>query len=244
MPIRPSRTLLFIAGENELEAFFGDCPKGKELIYDDWDYYEAPSLSIVHTGMGSINAACAAHSFIKKFRPNNCLQVGLSGAHVDSLKIGDILLGKDVKEFSRHTKAPSGKIIPRSHFIQRGKDITPMSHFPGDVHLLQACSSLLERNGLSFQEAIVGSADQFNRNPQFIDQIHSIFQTWCEDMESSAIAQVAKRLDTPFLTIRVISNNELTTHGKSEEGKQLSDIAFQKLTLLGQVFLQHFPHDI
>ncbi len=242
MQTMPFPTLVFIAGENELDSFFGDFPRGKEDNYDQWNYYITPSLMIVHTGMGAINAACAAHAFIKKFQPKNCLQIGLSGAHVKSLKIGDILLGNEVKEFSRHTKAPDGTIIPRPHFIQLGKETISVTQFPGDVQLLQTCSSLLEKNGLSFQKATVGSADQFNRDPNFIHQVHSTFQTWCEDMESSAIAQVAKRWNTPFLTLRIISNNELTKYGKSHDGKQFSDIAFQKLALLGQIILQQFPN--
>lgn len=237
-----SPTLFIIASEIELNAFYSNQARGNEGTLDNWIYYRHSGLIVVMSGMGTVNAACAAHAFIKEFNPKNCIQIGLSGAHKNSLRIGDILLGKEVKDFSRHNKTPEGDIIPRPHFIQQGKKAFPIKSFEADKTLYQTVESLFDEAQCPFQSAVIGSADQFNRNSQYIQKIQSIFGTWCEDMESAAVAQVTERWSVPYLAIRVISNNELTQEGKTEDGKRFNEIAFQRINLIGNLLLNHFDH--
>ncbi len=234
-------TFVFIAGEIEVDTFFGNFPKDLKRSYEHWDYYVTPRLWIIHTGIGAINAACAAYSFIKAFGPRGCVQIGFSGSHIPSLQIGDILLGKQVKSFSRHTKTAEGKIIPRPNIIQQNQVSVFQEQFLADSNLLKIVEHLLSVEQLPFQHAVVGGADQFNRDVEFIKKIQKAFGTWCEDMESAAVAQIAFQWTTPYLCLRIISNNEFTEDGKSQEGGIFQKVAFETLSQVGQVFLSHFP---
>lgn len=229
--------LLFIAGDVEIDALFQQLPRPEVIPFDGWNSWEIGPLTIIHTGIGAINAACAAHTTISQLNPDYCLQLGLSGAHLENLEIGEIILGTEVKSFSRHTKTASGEITPRANPIQIEKNCEWIPSFHGDPILLEAVKSQLSDDQLNFHQAIVGSADQFNRDPVFLKKIQSTFGTWCEDMESSATAHVAYRLKKPFLSIRVISNNELAAGGRSTDGKRFEELAFHQLGSVGRSLL-------
>lgn len=229
---------LFIAGDVEVDAFFGyQVPKDSKTL-DHWNYWRQHNLIILHTGIGALNAACAAYTSLKTFQPTVCLQIGLSGSHLEQLDIGAILLSKAIKNFSRHTKTATGDIQPRLNLIQMGGNCHTLESFEAEPELLKDVGELLKSHGFSFQEAVVGSADQFNRDPQFIQKIQNSYGTWCEDMESAAVAHAAFRWNIPFLSIRIISNNELTEQGQSVDGKRFEEKAFHQLTQLGQLLLQ------
>ncbi len=58
----------------------------------------------------------------------------------------------------------------------------------------------------------IGSADQWNRELDRINWLHQTYGTSVEEMETSAVALVAKAYDIPFLGVRIISNTD--QHGE------------------------------
>ena len=53
----------------------------------------------------------------------------------------------------------------------------------------------------------IGTSDTWNSEIDRIDRLHSIFGTYCEEMEAAAVAQIAKCFQVPYIAIRIISNN-------------------------------------
>ncbi|SDN73949.1 Phosphorylase superfamily protein [Psychrobacillus sp. OK028] len=59
-------------------------------------------------------------------------------------------------------------------------------------------------------EGKIGSADFWNREIDRIRWFHQNAGTCAEDMEAFAVAQVAKIFNIPYLSIRTISNSEVS----------------------------------
>lgn len=233
--------VIFIAGKKEVEAFFVDKIPEEKYSYQGWNYWSLPNFMVVHTGMGSINAACAAHAFLSHFNCSASIQIGLAGAHLESLRIGDILIGIKTKDYSSCDITKEGKLFPRAKSIQIENKEDQVIEFTADFNLKNIIAQLFELADVKFQNAVIGSADQFNRDPNHIRKINQVFDTWCEDMESAPVAQVCYRLRKPHLSIRIISNNELCVGERTTQGQELSQKSFNILSQLGQLFIDKFP---
>lgn len=203
--------LFFLAGANELDAVLKSQKQSfQKAAYAGWTYYDISNCRIVHTGEGAMNAVCAASAFLEYCSPPFCLQLGFSGAHRSELNIEDLILGKKVTDFCRHTKTKTGSIEARSIPMQHEDDEELFSEYVTDSQLYARVKLVLKKHEEVFHEGVLGGADQFNKDPLFIEKIRNTYGTWCEDMESSAIAWAAHRRNTPHLSLRVISNNELS----------------------------------
>ena len=200
--------LLFMAGLVELESILDSQTEEFQKSYDGWNYYDRPNIKVIHTGMGAFNATCAANTFLKNFPSSGCLQIGFSGAHLPELGIGDIVLGTKVISFTSHTKTKEGTLSPRAVHVQRQGIGEEYSYFQIDPELSRRMKAILVQHKCDFHEGPLGGGDQFNRDPQFIQKIQRTFGTYCEDMESAAVAYAAARWNSPYLGIRIISNND------------------------------------
>ena len=232
-------TCIVIASDIEATAYFNHQFPSSNLV-EDWLFYSLPSLYVLITGMGYGNTFCATYHFFRNFRIHEVIQIGLSGAHIHSLEIGDIILGDSVRDFSIHTKTNHGELEPRSHLMQKQGSTQRYENLKVDSNLTQKIQQLFVKNHISFQVGRVGSADQFNRDPVFIQKVNRLYGTFCEDMESAATAHVCQRLAIPFTTIRIISNNELVEKHQSKEGEVFSSSAFERLNTVGQVLNQQW----
>ena len=166
------------------------------------------TLVISRTGIGELNAACATVLGIEHFHPRAVLNQGIAGAHDENLHIGDIVVGEACVHINGWETPPRGKgegCAPLS-WIPCGKTCPTL---PGDSGL---AAHLLSRpyEGGRLLGGRLGSGDVFSRE---YDRIVWLREKWghlCEDMESVAVYQACRRLKTPCLGVRVISNNELT----------------------------------
>ena len=109
MLMKNAPKFVFVAGDVEVNAILKKVQFDSISEHDGWTYYGNSKFWMIHTGIGAMNAACCAYSFVKTFTPMLCLQIGFSGAHQADLEMGDIVLGKEVRDFSRHTKNPQPK---------------------------------------------------------------------------------------------------------------------------------------
>ena len=229
--------LIFIAGQNELEAFcHQSLPEKKE--YQGWDYYDyQPQISLVRCGIGSFNALACAECLFSSQHVTHCLNIGFSGSHRPDLEIGQIVLATSTIPFDYHTKTAQKTLEKRRQAIQRDKQIHHLIGFESDSHFVKQLKSHLSRIP-HLRQGVIGSSNQFNRNLDFIQQVRTLFGTECEDMESAAIAYSAFRHQVPFAALRIISNNEFQDKGKSKQGQKFDPIAFRSLSLLGESLAQ------
>lgn len=199
-----------------------DALEGTERIQiAAWTFWKGrigPQRVVVsRTEIGPTNAAIATVLGIEQFRPRLVINQGTSGGHVADLKIGDVVLGSSCVEYgaftSSHGDAGTGVQLERwrpryNRFRFDGENRTTLRSLPGDEAALAAAEATPYEGGRLVRGRI-GSAHQWNRELDLIAWNHTKFGTVSEDMESAFAAMAARALDTRFVAIRIISDNEL-----------------------------------
>lgn len=201
---------IYLASQLELNPFLHDNHRWSCQQHQFWKYWqhEDRAIQLVLSGMGLINMSMAAHSLMQAFKPKACFLVGYSGSHLAEMKVGEVVIAEHIAYFGRHAKNIDGSIQKRDNLIQMGEDFSRLPVLPCDVDLQTEMVNRLGKSGLSYRTGVVGCADQFNSDTVFIQKIHQLYQTLCEDMESAALAQAAFLHQVPCCVIRMISNNE------------------------------------
>lgn len=146
----------------------------------------------VHSGVGKVNAATAAADLIFNEGAELLLNAGLSGA-VSSVRRGDIIAG--------------------TSYVECDFDITPAGRKPGEKpgqeYVYAADQSLLSHaltlDGV--KPGAFGTGDFFLTDKEKSAFYQKTFGICAFDMESAAIASVCHFTNTPFLSVRKISDN-------------------------------------
>lgn len=188
-----------------------------------WTFWEGKigshDVIVSRTEIGLVNAAAATTLAIEKYNPTIIINQGTSGGHDEKLHTGDIVLGTDIVNIGaiRTERKEAGVLDnPRDGIffdvVQRLRDkdnnrITN-STFKSDSNLIDLASNISYEKG-KVVKGTIGSADQWNREIERIKYLNITFNTLTEEMESVAVAQVAKAYDIPFLAIRILSNTEI-----------------------------------
>ena len=155
---------------------------------------------LVQSGVGKVNAARTTQILIDKFKPEALINVGVGGSINPELKIGDVVISKQV--------------------FQHDFDITAFDHKKGyvpevgdyiecDKNLLNNFYNVITQiNDENFQTkiGIIASGDQFYTDEKHMKEIRKLFNADIVDMECSAIAQVALLDNIPFIGIRSVSD--------------------------------------
>lgn len=158
------------------------------------------------TRIGIINTALLTTLLIDRFRPLCLVSQGTAGSHLASLHVGDMVLG--------------GKIVSINACRMDEQDCRELESlsqgewrehrfFASSPALLSAAEHTPYSCGRTVR-GVIGSGDFWSHDPADIRAIQRRYGTYCEEMESLAAAQVCALTDTPFLCMRIISNNELT----------------------------------
>jgi len=183
-------------------SFFEGMLNGKEVV-------------VVNTLCGMVNAASAITTAILKYKPSLIITQGTAGAHNKELNQYDIILGKNLVEIStcfyNHADLGEGIHLKNASFIgeqieEDGK-IVWRNTLSGNDNLLNLAHQTPYTKGRVISGTIA-TGDVWNRELDKIAFIHEKFGTDCEEMESFAIAQIARQHDIPCLAVRIISNTE------------------------------------
>ncbi len=183
---------------------------------------------IVKTQVGMVNAAASTVTGIMTFSPVAVINQGTAGGHDEALHKGDIVIGASTVNINTFKSewADKGAGIDPTKWVNFGtevlsegeiKEVTSLSSDPALVEI--AKSVAYEKGALV--EGVIGSGDVWNKELDRISLIHSQYNTSCEEMETYAVAQVCAYTQTPFLGIRILSNNEL--HQESFDPQTGSD---------------------
>ena len=155
---------------------------------------ESNKIYLAVCGVGKVNAAAKTQAVIDKFKPDLVIMVGVAAAADPKLKIGEVIVAKDL--------------------IQWDVDATAFSkHLPGQILFSQLrlfkAAELFVKKLAKNSGVIVGrivSGDTFVANKKLVKKIYRQFQDQAIDMESAALAQVCQINQTPFLVIKAISD--------------------------------------
>ncbi|KAF1024528.1 MAG: 5'-methylthioadenosine/S-adenosylhomocysteine nucleosidase [Acinetobacter bereziniae] len=189
-----------------------------------WEgYYKGYPIVISRTLRGMSNAAAATALAIDHYNPLAIINQGTSGGHDPSLKVYDIVLGKQSENIGAFI-TPEKALDEGSNSLNWDKplnllhnnlkeEITRHQRFHADKELLEAAISI---NYTYTQgqviEGLIGSADMWNNELDRIKFFYDNYKTSVEDMETASSAQIASFFNVPFLGVRVLSNN-LTNNG-------------------------------
>lgn len=171
--------------------------------------------------MGMVNVSAATTLAIEYFQPKYIINQGTAGGHSPDLHVGDIVIG---------TKSVNIGAI-KTPFMEKnkGSDSLVWSMFSGVMNLRKADGS--EEINTSFKgnqflidsmlkvaptyekgkvkTGVIGSSDVWNREVDRILWFHKTYETIIEEMESSAVGQIAKAFNIPFVGVRVVSNSDV-----------------------------------
>ena len=155
---------------------------------------------LVQSGVGKVNAARTTQILIEKYKPEAVVNVGVGGSINPELKIGDVVISRQV--------------------FQHDFDITAFEHKKGyvpevgdyiecDKNLVNSFYNVIQN--LKDEEyqtkiGILASGDQFYTDEEKMNEIRTEFKADIVDMECSAIAQVAYLDNIPFIGIRSVSD--------------------------------------
>jgi nucleoside phosphorylase len=224
---------IICALEEELCHLRNALPPG-EAISHAGRQYEVTTLGerpIVLTlcGIGMLSAAAVTEAVIGRWTPAAVLNYGCTGAHRDDLLPGDLVIAGRVVAYDNVNVSPEGEErYSRMRYLRRGQQ-ERADYFAADPALLASAQEAAARlegqhepwpptSGWPEQvphrtprvvTSTVASADRWNRARERISGLVAAHDSSCEDMEAAAIALVCASHDTPFLSIKDISNNEL-----------------------------------
>lgn len=160
------------------------------------------------------NAAASTALALTNFNPVAVINQGTSGGYLDTLKIGDIVIGSSTVNTSaiRTAYQPAGAGIDFTQQEMLGayaydKNVGKFrkySEFNADATLLKLAESIY---GFDSVTGVIGTSNGWNSNIDYINFLHERYGAVCEEMEAFSIAQICHNSGVPFIVIRTISNN-------------------------------------
>lgn len=177
--------------------------------------YEVGDTEIiaVECGIGKVNASFAATVLILDHQVDYVLNAGLSGA-IQHLRKGDVVAGTSYIECD----------FDLSVFgYQLGEKPGGARYYAPSEELLNAAETI---DGVG--TARLGTGDFFLADPVKKEEYKQTFDIEAFDMETAAIAAVCERLETPFLSIRKISDD--ADDSATGSYRELNDLAEKALS--------------
>lgn len=184
-----------------------------DLKVGSYEFYktfiEGTAVIISKTNVGMINAASATMLAINHYNPWIIINQGTLGGYA-KLSTGDIVVVESSKNITSFEKAKADE-IDHTKWVH-----TDFCEFDGDLkketkslsNLIDIYKNIPYKKGKVYVGS-VGSGDVWNREKEFIKYLNKTLGILGEDMETHAVATVAKNFNIPFIGVRIVSNNEL-----------------------------------
>ncbi|MEI6083227.1 MAG: 5'-methylthioadenosine/S-adenosylhomocysteine nucleosidase [Verrucomicrobiota bacterium] len=182
---------ILVAVNQELKPILRRASAPHMIRQEHLDFYEgtlagAP-VALLALGVGKECARIAAEMTIKCYRPDLIISAGFGGGLQDHLNDGDIVIGTDVLDLC----ADDGKDV-------RWRSTQPLS---------QHAELETDRPDLRIVHGKILTADEMVLKAATKARIGQATGAYAVDMETSAVAAVAKAHETDFLAVRCISDN-------------------------------------
>ena len=159
--------------------------------------------TLIHTGIGSVNAAHALTCQLEEQLPDLVIQFGIGGAYVPTgLSIQSVVLATeeiygDVGVITPEGWKPADEIgIPLVH-----DDPPYFNRFPLDSRLVSTAAEICGARCGPFV-----TVSQCSGVQAVGDALHARFNALCESMEGAAAAHICTLYNVPFIEVRGISN--------------------------------------
>ncbi len=157
-------------------------------------------------GVGKVHAAMCAQSMIMRWQPEVIVNIGVAGALIDELKVGDIVVADSAVQHDMDT-TPVGDPMGLISGIN-------LVHIPCEKRVTEALMQAAEKLGYTPYRANVVTGDQFVASLEKKYALAGLYGAAACDMEGGAIAQVCYEMQVPFGEYRGISDE---THDTGRE---------------------------
>ena len=194
--------------------------------YDQGTLWGVP-VCLAQCGIGKVHAALCAQGMILAFPVDALLNIGVAGALIPSLRVGDVVIAASAVQHDIDT-TPIGDPIG----LISGPNIV---HVPCDEALRALMQKAAEKAGLHTEEAAIATGDQFIVGTERKNALAEAFGAAACDMEGGAIAQCCYEMAVPYAACRAISD---TRDGDGEEYLQKAREACQSERKLLREFLR------
>lgn len=208
----------------EVSEFLKAMGDYKEEKHGNYSFYvgQIDDIPVVvsRTEVGMVNAAASTTLLIEKYQPKVIINQGTAGGHDPNIHVFDTVIGTEVINIGsfRSDHLDAGQGMAPEKWIHMATNIREADgekksyeSLTSDPKLVEAANSVADKyqHG-KVVEGIIGSGDWWNREIDRIQWFHDNFGTSAEEMEAFAVAQVAHLYDIPYLSLRTISNSEVT----------------------------------
>jgi adenosylhomocysteine nucleosidase len=154
---------------------------------------------LLQSGIGKVNAAIGATLLIHNFTPNYVINTGAAGGFPGDLKVGDIVISKEVIHHDMDCTVFGYKMgqVPGM----------PASFTANEKLISLADKTVHQLDNLKSKKASILTGDQFMNNAEATQRIKTLFPSAeAVEMEGAAIAQTCFQFQIPFVVIRSISD--------------------------------------
>lgn len=182
--------------------------------------YQKHPVIVAKTYQGMTNAAASTMLSIEHYTPALIINQGICGGHSPALHRGDILLGKEIINYSNlkigksHYKNPlrgcssiGCEVFSPASPATGAKKVDCFYSHPGLLAIAQACPHPLSQS--TVMTGKIASADAWLDRKDLISLMHETFGTCGEDMETASVAQLCHCLNVPLLSMRMLSNTRV-----------------------------------
>lgn len=155
-----------------------------------WEgHFDNHEIILVQCGIGKVCAAIGATELINRYHPDYIINTGAAGGIASGLDVMNIVVADQTAYYD----------------VFCGEELGQLQGFPRYFAMNEILLSKAADLGL--KTGLIASGDKFITSLAEVQHIQSIYpEALAVDMESAAIAQVCHLHQTPFLSIRVISD--------------------------------------
>ncbi len=203
----------------EVEGVVSLLQNRKETVIGMRSYYSGDyndqKLVVVFSRWGKVAAATTVTTLITEFNVSAIIFTGVAGAINSALRIGDIVIGKELMQHDLDARPMIGQFeIPLIHKskIDSSASLIALSSV--------AVNQLIEEGMFKLEPFIpynngdpklfigdIASGDQFIASQEDKKRIHDALPSvMCVEMEGGAVAQICYEYNIPFVVIRTISD--------------------------------------
>ena len=200
-----SRIGIIGAMDEEIQEFLSHAEVTKTVEWKIFRIHEANLFGVpvvvMKCGVGKVFASLITQHIIDAYHPSAILSTGVAGALSKNLAIGDVVVSRDCAQHDMDARALG---------FERGSiPYTDFRFFKADEALAKlAMSADLETRDHKIVSGRILTGDQFISGDRENSHGHLTGELAGDavDMESAAIAQVCSIHETPFVSVRTISD--------------------------------------
>ena len=189
---------IIAAMEPEIQFTISALEDKKEHLISNITFYEGTignhKVIVSLSGIGKVNSAINTTLLINNFKPDVIINSGIAGGSKDLSTFDFVIADKlTYSDFDCQVFNYEFGQVPQM----------PLYYF-SDSNLKEKLEAYLTSKNISFKNSIVLTADSFRLSASEIK--NNVSTSFATEMEGTSIAQTCYKLNTPFLSFRIISD--------------------------------------